>query len=61
MCAMEQWPTPLAMAKAMADLLTERLDDFYAERIVLSRDEAALCLGLISGLAEQLEKEERRR
>jgi hypothetical protein len=46
MCAMEQWPTPLAMAKAMADLLTERLDDFYAERIVLSRDEAALCTGI---------------
>lgn len=58
---MEQWPTPLAMAKAMADLLTERLDDFHAEQIVLSRDEAAFCLGLVTGLAEQLEKEERGR
>lgn len=57
---MEQWPSMLAVAKALMDRLTTQLDDFAAKEIVLTRDEAVLCLGLITGLAEQLEREENR-
>lgn len=51
---MEQWPSMLAVAEALQELLTAQLDDFAATQIVLSREEAVLCLGLINGLADQL-------
>jgi len=48
------------MADAVAGLLRQRLDNPAAQQIVLTRDEAALCLGLITGLAELLDKAEQR-
>ena len=41
-------------ALEMAGLLETRLADFHAQTVVLDRDEAALILGLVSGIAEQL-------
>ena len=54
-----EMPSALALARAMAGLLTTKLDDYAAASIVLTREEAALCLGLISGIAENLEREVR--
>jgi len=54
-----EMPSALALARAMAGLLTTKLDDYAAASIVLTREEAALCLGLISGIAENLECEAR--
>jgi hypothetical protein len=54
-----EMPSALALARAMAGLLNTKLDDYAAASIVLTREEAALCLGLISGIAENLEREAR--
>lgn len=51
-------PSALQLARAMSKVLSAKLADFDAERIDLSRDEAALCLGLIDGIVENLEAEE---
>jgi hypothetical protein len=53
---LREWPEPTAMADAFVSLLRQRLDEPTAQHIVLTRDEAALCLGLIAGLAELLHK-----
>ena len=50
-------PSALALARTMSGLLTMKLDDLTAASIVLDREEAALCLGLISGIVENLERE----
>ena len=54
-----EMPSALALARSMAGLLTTKLDDYAAASIVLTREEAALCLGLISGIVENLEREAR--
>ena len=54
-----EMPSALALAHAMSGLLTMKLDDLTAPNIVLTREEAALCLGLISGVVENLEREAR--
>lgn len=41
-------------ALEMTELLETRLADFHAQTIVLDRDQAALILGLVSGIAEHL-------
>ncbi|WP_292931859.1 hypothetical protein [Novosphingobium sp. PASSN1] len=47
-------PSPLEIARALASVLEAKLADPSAERIELSREEAALCLGVINGVAENL-------
>lgn len=51
-------PDALQVAEAMAKVLSARLADFQAEKIVLDRDEATLCLGLVNGVIEMIETEE---
>lgn len=48
-------PSALAVAQALSSVLTAKLADLAAERIDLSRDEAALCLGVVDGIVENLE------
>ena len=48
-------PSALAVAQALSSVLTAKLANLAAERIVLSRDEAALCLSVIDGIVENLE------
>jgi hypothetical protein len=48
-------PSPLEIARALASVLETKLADPSAERIELSREEAALCLGVINGVAENLQ------
>jgi hypothetical protein len=48
-------PSPLEITRALASVLETKLADPSAERIELSRDEAALCLGVINGVAENLQ------
>lgn len=50
-------PNALQVAEAMAKVLSARLADFQAEKIVLDRDEATLCLGLVNGVIEMIETE----
>ena len=45
-------PSPLEIARALGSVLEARLADPSAELIELSREEAALCLGVINGVAE---------
>ncbi len=47
-------PSALQVAEAMAQVLRRKLADHIAQEIVLTRDEAALCLGLAEGVAENL-------
>jgi hypothetical protein len=47
-------PSALQVAEAMAQVLRRKLADHGSQEIVLSRDEAALCLGLAEGVAENL-------
>ena len=47
-------PSPLEIARALTSVLEAKLADPSAERIELSRGEAALCLGVINGVAENL-------
>ena len=48
-------PSALAVAQALSSVLTAKLANLAAERIDLSRDEAALCLGVIDGIVENIE------
>lgn len=45
------------VAKALAAVLKTKLAVFEAEAIVLTREEAALCLGLAEGVAELAQQE----
>lgn len=47
-------PSALQVAEAMAEVLRRKLADHIAQEIVLTRDEAALCLVLAEGVAENL-------
>lgn len=47
-------PSALQIARALSQVLRAKLADQQAETIVLSRVEAALCLGLADGVAEDL-------
>ena len=53
----KEMPSALALARAMSGMLTMKLDDYATTSIALTREEEALCLGLISGIVESLEKE----
>ncbi len=44
------------MARAIGQVLRTKLDVFDAEEITLTREEAALCLGLAEGVTENLEQ-----
>ena len=51
----QKMPSALAVAQALSSVLTAKLANLAAERIDLSRDEAALCLGVVDGIVENLE------
>ncbi|MFY8048543.1 MAG: hypothetical protein ACOVNS_06950 [Erythrobacter sp.] len=55
-----EMPSALQVARAMTQVLRSKLDVYGAEQIVLTREEAALCLGLAEGISEHLEQEEHR-
>jgi hypothetical protein len=52
-------PSALQVARAVSVVLGRKLADQSASKIVLTREEAALCLGLAQGVAENLEQIER--
>ena len=47
-------PSALQVAQAVSAVLGQKLADHSASEIVLTREEAALCLGLAEGVAENL-------
>ncbi len=51
----QKMPSALAVAQALSSVLTAKLASLAAQRIDLSRDEAALCLGVVDGIVENLE------
>jgi hypothetical protein len=51
-----EMPTALEVARAMAKILRGKLADHGSETIVLTREEAALCLGLAEGAADNLDQ-----
>ena len=55
----QQMPSALQVAHAMAQVLRTKLAVFGAEEIMLTREEAALCLGRAEGVSEQLDEDER--
>lgn len=52
-------PSALDVARALSSVLAMKLDDLDATSIVLDREEAAMCLGLINGIVESIEREVR--
>ncbi|GEO01907.1 MULTISPECIES: hypothetical protein [Sphingomonadaceae] len=54
----QQMPSALQVARAMTQVLRTKLAVYGAEEITLTREEAALCLGLAEGISEHLELEE---
>lgn len=52
-------PSALQVAEALSQVLQKKLGDPTAEQVVLSREEAALCLGLVNGVVENLEAAQR--
>ena len=51
-------PSALQVARAMAQVLRTKLGVLDTEEITLTREEAALCLGLAEGVSEHLDKDE---
>jgi hypothetical protein len=49
-----EMPSALQVAQALSHVLRAKLADHAAETISLTREEAALCLGLADGVAENL-------
>lgn len=49
-----EMPSALQVAQTMSQVLCTKLADYRAEEIVLTRDEAALCLGLAEGVLDEL-------
>lgn len=47
-------PSALQVAQAVSAVLGKKLADHGASEIILTREEAALCLGLAEGVAENL-------
>ena len=56
----QMMPSALQVARAMAQVLRSKLAALGAEEITLTREEAALCLGLVNGVVEKLETEQRK-
>lgn len=50
-----EMPSALQVAQALSQVLRAKLSDQDTETICLSREEAALCLGLADGVAENLD------
>ncbi len=53
----QMMPSALQVARAMAEVLRAKLAALDAEEITLTREEAALCLGLAEGVTESLERD----
>ena len=53
-------PSALQVAEALSQFLQKKLGDPAAEQVVLTREEAALCLGLVNGVVENLETAQRK-
>ncbi|MDT0510156.1 hypothetical protein [Novosphingobium sp. MMS21-SN21R] len=53
-----EMPSALQVARAVSVVLGRKLADQAAGEIVLTREEAALCLGLADGVVENLEQDE---
>ena len=53
-----EMPSALQVARAVSVVLGRKLADQAADEIVLTREEAALCLGLAEGVVENLEQDE---
>ena len=53
----QMMPSALQVARAMTEVLRAKLSVLDAEQITLTREEAALCLGLAEGVGESLEQE----
>ncbi|WP_292939796.1 hypothetical protein [Novosphingobium sp. 32-60-15] len=51
-----EMPSALQVAKALSQVLRAKLAELDAETISLTREEAALCLGLANGVAENLDQ-----
>ena len=51
-------PSALQVARAVSVVLGRKLADQGKSEIVLTREEAALCLGLADGIVENLEQSE---
>lgn len=51
-------PSALQVARAVSVVLGRKLADQTADEIMLTREEAALCLGLADGVVENLEQSE---
>jgi hypothetical protein len=52
----QMMPSALQVSRAMTEVLRAKLSVLAAEEITLSREEAALCLGLAEGVTESLEQ-----
>ena len=53
-----EMPSALQVARAVWVVLGRKLADQTADEIMLTREEAALCLGLADGVVENLEQSE---
>ncbi len=53
-----EMPSALQVARAVSVVLGRKLADQTADEIMLTREEAALCLGLADGVVENLEQSE---
>ena len=51
-----EMPSALQVAQALSRVLRAKLADHSTETIELTREEAALCLGLANGVAENLDQ-----
>ena len=51
-----EMPSALQVAQALSQVLRAKLAELDAETISLTREEAALCLGLANGVAENLDQ-----
>lgn len=48
---------PIELAEAIAVVLQAQLDDFHAETVTLTRDEAIITLGLVNAVAADLKRQ----
>ena len=60
MAAEPQMPSALQVAEALSQVLQKKLGDPVVEQVVLTREEAAMCLGLVNGVVENLETAQRK-
>ena len=57
MADLQMMPSALHVARAMGQVLRAKLSALGTEEITLTREEAALCLGLAEGVTESLERD----